>query len=168
MNKNTRAALTIYSEMSFGISLDELVDFANKIQTNETFVYQSVLYLPESFIREVKEPAQAWLEKNLPKYKGIIDTYQTLNEALHDLPKADREAKLNAFLDTYDGVHYENTQSLNAVMKAGEKIYVEATLLKQWGFGEYASEPDNGFTIQIGDNKNDPVDVILDHTKILY
>lgn len=167
MDKNTRAALTIYSEMSFGVSLDDLVDFANKIQTNETFVYQSIMYLPESFIRAVKEPTQAWLEINLPNYEGIIATYRILADALADVSKSEREAKLNTFLDTYDGAHYENKESLHEVMSAGKKVYVEATLLKQWGFGEYASEPNNGFTIQIGDNKNDPVDVILDDTTVL-
>lgn len=167
MDKTTKAALTIYSEMSFGISLDDLVNFANKIQTNETFVYQSVLYATESFISEFKEPAHAWLEQHLPNYEGIIATYRILADALDDVDKSEREAKLNTFLDTYDGAHYENQQSLHDVMDAHEKVYVEATLLKQWGFGEYASEPNNGFTIQIGDNKNDPVDVILDNTTVL-
>jgi len=167
MIKNTRAALTIYSEMSFGSSLDDLVDFANKIQTNETFVYQSIMYLPESFIREVKEPAQAWLENNVPNYEGIIATYRILADALADVSKSEREAKLNTFLDTYDGAHYENKESLHEVMSAGKKVYIEATLLKQWGFGEYASEPNNGFTIQIGDNPNNHVDVTLDDTTVL-
>lgn len=167
MDKTTKAALTIYGDMSFGVSLDDLANFGNLVQTKQTFVYQSVLYGTQSFIEVVKEPTKAWLEQYLPNYEGIIATYHILVDALADVSKSEREAKLNTFLDTYNAAHYENKESLHEVMSAGKKVYIEATLLKQWGFGEYASEPNNGFTIQIGDNPNNHVDVTLDDTTVL-
>lgn len=167
MDKTTKAALTIYGNMSFGVSLDDLADFGNLVQTEQTFVYQSVLYGTQSFIEAVKEPTKAWLEQHLPNYEGIIATYRILVDGLSDVDKSEREAKLNAFLDTYDGAHYENKENLHEIMDADEKIYVEATLLKQWGFGEYASEPDDGFTIQIGTNPNNNFDVVLDDIPVL-
>ena len=167
MDKTTKAALTIYGDMSFGVSLDDLADFGNLVQTEQTFVYQSVLYGTKSFIEAVKEPTKAWLEQHLPNYEGIIATYRILVDAVSDVDKSEREAKLNAFLDTYDGAHYEIIENLHEIMDADEKIYVEATLLKQWGFGEYASEPNDGFTLQIGTNPNNHVDVILDDTTVL-
>lgn len=167
MDKTTKAALTIYGDMSFGVSLDDLANFGNLVQTKQTFVYQSVLYDTQAFLEAVKEPTKAWLENNLPNYEGILSTYRILADALADVSKSEREAKLNTFLDTYDGAHYENKEGLHEVMSAGKKVYFEATLLKQWGFGEYASEPNDGFTVQIGTNPNNRVDVVLDGTTVL-
>jgi len=39
--------------------------------------------------------------------------------------------------------------------KSGKPVFIEVQLLKQWGFGEYLNEPDNGYTVKIGEREQD-------------
>lgn len=57
------------TDVSFGVSLDSLVDFANKYNTKkrEEYVYQNIVWFPESFMNDIKPYAEEFL-----KSRGII------------------------------------------------------------------------------------------------
>jgi len=57
-----------------------------------------------------------------------------------------------------------NKKSMSELIKTGEPIYIEAHVVKQWGFGEYQNEPNDGVYLKIGDYENI---VILENVKIL-
>lgn len=57
-----------------------------------------------------------------------------------------------------------NKKSMRELIKTGELIYVEARVIKQWGFGEYENEPNDGVDLKIGDYETS---AILSKVKIL-
>lgn len=57
-----------------------------------------------------------------------------------------------------------NKKSMRELIKTGESIYIEAHVIKQWGFGEYENEPNDGVDLKIGDYETS---AILSKVKIL-
>ena len=57
-----------------------------------------------------------------------------------------------------------NKKSMRELIKTGELIYVEARVIRQWGFGEYENEPNDGVDLKIGDYETE---AILSKVKIL-
>ena len=102
MDKQTKAALTINSglSLSFGCSLDDIVDFANQLPLGDTFVYQEVLHFPDQFLAKVQAPTKTWLANNLSHYENISATFKVLNDLLKDNP--DKQKHLSVFLDCFN------------------------------------------------------------------
>lgn len=74
-----KTALTLYSNISFGISLDDMVDFLNHLQFRKPeFEYQELMYHNPNITPEWQEPTKQWLDSNVPNYEKIISFFKTL------------------------------------------------------------------------------------------
>lgn len=79
MKRETKAALTLYSNISFGMSLDDMVNFLNNLNfRKDEFCYQELMYHNPNITPQWQEPTKKWLDENIPNYKNIIATFKTL------------------------------------------------------------------------------------------
>lgn len=74
MDKNTKAALTIYSGVSFQVSLDDIVDFANGLKIpNHEFCYQEFMYTSKATIDQILPSTTSWLTTHYPDFKAVTE-----------------------------------------------------------------------------------------------
>lgn len=92
MKRQTKAALTLYSNISFGTSLDDMVDFLNHLKfRKQEFVYQELMYHNPNITPDWQEPTKNWLDSNVPNYEKIISFFKTLSKD-----------EMGPYLDTLD------------------------------------------------------------------